>query len=259
HKLPRPFFVLATQNPIEQEGTYPLPEAQLDRFMLKILVDYPSEDEELQIVRLTTTSAEHAIERVLDGQQVTALQELVRKVPCAEQVMRYALRLTRLTRPDSADAPRYVRDYIAWGAGPRASQYLVLAAKARALLSGRYHASTDDIAALAHPVLRHRIVTNFNAEADGIDSDEIVDRLLKAGPRAGRPGLAASGADKVFAGYRGLERTGPTEPERYDMQSTHDYRRYLDPRVLVRIAGLEMRARMIVEGFISGMHRSPLR
>ena len=199
HKLPRPFFVLATQNPIEQEGTYPLPEAQLDRFMLKVLVGYPSEEEELAIVRLTTAPADHALQRVLDATQVLTLQELVRKVPCGEQVMRYALRLTRLTRPTEKDAPKYVRDYVAWGAGPRASQYLVSAAKARALLRGRYHLSTEDIAALAHPVLRHRIVANFNAEADGVGADQIIDRLLKDAPRIETPTLDALGAERVLA------------------------------------------------------------
>jgi len=200
HKLPRPFFVLATQNPIEQEGTYPLPEAQLDRFMLKILVGYPSEEEELSIVRLTTAPSEAALQRVLDATQVHTLQELVRKVPCADHVMRFALRLARMTRPDNPGAPRYVKDYIAWGAGPRASQFLVLAAKARALIAGRYHASTDDIVELAHPILRHRIVTNFNAEADGISPDKIIDRLLNDVSRAETPGLDAVGADAILSG-----------------------------------------------------------
>jgi MoxR-like ATPase len=200
HKLPRPFFVLATQNPIEQEGTYPLPEAQLDRFMLKILVGYPTEEEELAIVRLTTTPADHGVQRVLDATQVLTLQDLVRKVPCGEQVMRYALRLTRMTRPTEPDAPRYVRDYVAWGAGPRASQYLVAAGKARALLRGRYHVSTEDIAALAHPVLRHRIVVNFNAEADSVAADQLIDRLLKDAPRVETPALDALGAERVLAG-----------------------------------------------------------
>ena len=179
HRLPDPFFVLATQNPIEQEGTYPLPEAQLDRFMLNILVDYPDEQEEFDIVRLTTSSLKTAVSKVLSGQDILELQEIVRKVPIADHVSRYAVRLTRLTRRNREDVPEFVRDYVSWGAGPRASQYLVLAAKARAVLYGRYHVSIDDIRAVAGPVLRHRIVTNFNAEAEGIRPDDIVARLIK--------------------------------------------------------------------------------
>jgi MoxR-like ATPase len=199
HRLPRPFFVLATQNPIEQEGTYPLPEAQLDRFMFKILVGYPTEEEELQIVRRTTSAAEQEPQRVLDARQVQTLQDLVRKVPCSDHVMRYTTRLVRLTRRDQSDAPAYVRDYIAWGAGPRATQCLVLAGKARAVLQGRHHVSTDDIRALAPPVLRHRLVTNFNAEADGITADRIVEWLVRDVPRAQTPGLDAVHAERVLA------------------------------------------------------------
>jgi MoxR-like ATPase len=182
HKLPDPFFVLATQNPIEQEGTYPLPEAQLDRFMLNIMVSYPSEDEELDIVRMTTSVLRPMVSKVLSGADILALQELVRKVPIADHVSQYAVRLTRSTRRGEDDDLHFIRDYVSWGAGPRASQYLVLAAKARAVLHGAYHVSTEDIRAVAGPVLRHRIITNFNAEAEGIKPDDIVGRLIKAIP-----------------------------------------------------------------------------
>jgi MoxR-like ATPase len=182
HRLPDPFFVLATQNPIEQEGTYPLPEAQLDRFMLNILVDYPEEEEELDIVRMTTSAQRPAVSKVLSGADILELQEIVRKVPVADHVARFAVRLTRLTRREKGEVPEFIRDYVSWGAGPRASQYLVLAAKARAVLYGRYYVSTDDVRAVAGPVLRHRIVTNFNAEAEGLKADDIVRRLIKAVP-----------------------------------------------------------------------------
>jgi MoxR-like ATPase len=182
HRLPDPFFVLATQNPIEQEGTYPLPEAQLDRFMFNILVDYPDEAEELDIVRLTTSTHRPHVSKVLSGADILELQEIVRKVPVADHVARYAVRLTRQTRREKDDVPDFIRDFVSWGAGPRASQYLVLAAKARAVLFGRYYVSTDDIRAVAGPVLRHRIITNFNAEAEGIKPDDIVKRLIKVTP-----------------------------------------------------------------------------
>jgi MoxR-like ATPase len=183
HPLAEPFFVLATQNPIEQEGTYPLPEAQLDRFMLHILVDYPSEEEELEIVRRTTADIAVRLEPTLDAQDILALQHLVRRVPVAEHVLRYALRLTRCTRRGHGEVPDFVREYVRWGAGPRASQYLILGAKARAVLHGRYHADCDDVRAVAHPVLRHRILTNFNAEAERIGPDDIVARLLETVPQ----------------------------------------------------------------------------
>jgi MoxR-like ATPase len=185
HRLPQPFFVLATQNPIEQEGTYPLPEAQLDRFMFNIHVGYPTEDEEFQIVRLTTQSQKIDLKHVLSGEEVMALQEIVRKVPVADHVIRYALQFSRLTRKGETGTqlPDFVNEYVSWGAGPRASQYLILAGKARALLKGRYHVSTEDIRQVALPVLRHRIVTNFNAEAEGIKSDSIVKRLIEYIPR----------------------------------------------------------------------------
>ncbi|MEO6811912.1 MAG: MoxR family ATPase [Isosphaeraceae bacterium] len=182
HRLPDPFFVLATQNPIEQEGTYPLPEAQLDRFMLNILVDYPTEEEEFDIVRLTTSNLKPNVTKILAGTDILELQEIVRKVPAADHVTRYAVRLARLTRRGKEDVPDFIRDYVSWGAGPRASQYLVLAAKARAVLHGRYYVSTEDIRAVAGPVLRHRIVTNFNAEAEGLKPDDILKRLIQHVP-----------------------------------------------------------------------------
>src|SRR4029079_2519150 len=183
HRLPQPFFVLATQNPIEQEGTYPLPEAQLDRFMFNINVGYPSEDEEFQIVRMTTQGKKIDLQHVLSGEEVISLQEIVRKVPVADHVIRYCLQFTRLTRRSEGGCPDFVNEYVGWGAGPRASQYLILAGKARALLKGRYHVSTEDIRQVCLPVLRHRIVTNFNAEAEGIKSDTIVKKLIDFIPR----------------------------------------------------------------------------
>ena len=183
HRLPQPFFVLATQNPIEQEGTYPLPEAQLDRFMFNINVGYPSEEEEFQIVRLTTMGRDVQLQQVLGGDEVMQLQEIVRKVPVADHVIRYALQFSRLTRRTEGNVPDFVNEFVGWGAGPRASQYLILAGKARALLKGRYHVSTEDIRQVALPVLRHRIVTNFNAEAEGIKSDTIVKKLIEHIPR----------------------------------------------------------------------------
>ena len=183
HPMPSPFFVLATQNPIEQEGTYPLPEAQLDRFMFSVLVDYPEEHEEFDIVRLTTTTEEPTVDAVLSAEEILTLQEIVRKVPVADHVIRYAMKFTRLTRRQKGDVPEFIRDYVSWGAGPRATQYLVLGAKARALLDGRYYVSCDDIRQVAPPVLRHRIITNFNAEAEGIKPDDIVTRLADLIPR----------------------------------------------------------------------------
>jgi MoxR-like ATPase len=183
HKLPEPFFVLATQNPIEQEGTYPLPEAQQDRFMLNIKVDYPDEDEEYHIVHTTTGGPTAVVERVVSAADLLAMQDLVRKVPVAPYVIRYALRFTRLTRKEKGNVPDFVKDYVTWGAGPRASQFLILAAKARAVLNGRPYVSCEDVRAVAPPVLRHRIMTNFNAEADGVKPDDIVRRLIDLVPR----------------------------------------------------------------------------
>ena len=180
--LDEPFFVMATQNPIEQEGTYPLPEAQLDRFMFNTFIDYPDEDEELAIVKRTTADVTAEVTATLQAEEIVALQRTVRRVPVADHVVRYALRLTRSTRPNRQESPQFVRDYVNWGAGPRASQYLVLGAKARAVLQGRFSASCDDIRAVAHPVLRHRILTNFNAEADRVKPDDVVRRLLESVP-----------------------------------------------------------------------------
>lgn len=178
YPLERPFFVLATQNPIEQEGTYPLPEAQLDRFMFHITLDYPDKIAEKEIVMTTTAAYEPEIEPVITGEEVLQIQQVVRKVPIAEAIVDYAVELNRQTRPAS-DALDFIRDWVQWGAGPRASQYLVLGAKARAILHGRYHVAYEDIKAVAVPVLRHRILTNFNAEADGITSLDIINRLLE--------------------------------------------------------------------------------
>ncbi len=179
YSLELPFFVLATQNPIEQEGTYPLPEAQLDRFMFNIYIDYPEKSEEKEIVLTTTSAYEPEIEPIITGEEVLRLQQIVRKVPIAEAMVDYAVELSVNTRPTQPDAPDFIKDWVNWGAGPRASQYLVLGAKARAIMHGRYHVSYEDIKAVAKPVLRHRILTNFNAEADGITSLDIISQLLE--------------------------------------------------------------------------------
>jgi MoxR-like ATPase len=183
HKLPEPFFVLATQNPIEQEGTYPLPEAQLDRFMFNVFVDYPSELEEFAIVRQTTADELPTLEPSLSHAEVIGLQRFVRRVPVADHVIRYAMQFARLTRRNDKNVPELVRNYVSWGAGPRASQYLILGAKARAVLHGRPYVSTEDVLAVARPVLRHRIITNFNAEAEGIRPDDIILRLAEMIPQ----------------------------------------------------------------------------
>ncbi len=178
YELEQPFFVLATQNPIEQEGTYPLPEAQLDRFMFEIRIGYPTLDEEREIVRTTTTDVESKLKAVLSGADIIALQRIVRRVPVSDHVIDYALALVRTTRPDEDGAPEFVKEWLRWGAGPRAAQYLVLGAKSRAVLSGRYAATCDDIRTLAMPVLRHRIFTNFNADSEGVTALDVVNRLL---------------------------------------------------------------------------------
>ncbi len=180
--LPDPFFVLATQNPIEQEGTYPLPEAQLDRFMFEIPVDYPSEDEEYDILRLTTAPFEAELTPVLDHEKILELQQLVLKVPIAEHVIRYAMSLARLTRVGNDGVPDFIQRYVRWGAGPRAGQYMILGGKARAVLNGRYYVATDDIRHVARPVLRHRIITNFNAQAEGMTTNKIIGQLIEAVP-----------------------------------------------------------------------------
>lgn len=182
YRLPQPFFVLATQNPIEQEGTYPLPEAQLDRFMFNIVVNYPTAADELRILKQTTGSEEPELTPALTGKQILALQEVVRRVPVAEHVYVYARDIVRATRPNEPEAPNFVKEYLQWGAGPRAGQYLILGAKARAILEGRFHVSTDDVKAVAHPVLRHRIVTTFHADSERITTDDVVDMLLKKIP-----------------------------------------------------------------------------
>jgi len=182
HPLSDPFFVLATQNPIEQEGTYPLPEAQQDRFMFKIFVDYPSFDEEFEVARQTTTATTNEVETVLTAEEIVSLQQVVREVPVSDHVIRYALSLVRQTRIGHPGIPEFVSDSIAWGAGPRAVQFLILGGKARALLHGRTHVSTEDIQALAKPVLRHRIVVNFAAESDGVTSDDVIQQLVEVTP-----------------------------------------------------------------------------
>jgi len=178
YELALPFLVFATQNPIEQEGTYPLPEAQLDRFMFQVDVGYPSEAEEQEIVRQETSNYVPELRPVLSPERIIQLQELVLRVPAADHVIEYAVALTRRSRPGEAAAPDFVREFVSWGAGPRASKYLILAGKARALLDGRYAVSREDVRALARPTLQHRILLNYRAEAEGVRSGEIVDRLL---------------------------------------------------------------------------------
>ncbi|HKB35950.1 MAG TPA: MoxR family ATPase [Gemmataceae bacterium] len=182
HRLDDPFFVLATQNPIEQEGTYPLPEAQQDRFMFKVFVKYPKFEEEFEIARRTTALLTEDITPVLAGDQILDLQRMVRKVPVTDEIIRYTLALVRQTRIGEPGVPKFVRDWLSWGAGPRAVQYLILGGKARALLYGRVHVNTEDIQALAYPVLRHRILTNFTAASEGITSDTVVKKLLEETP-----------------------------------------------------------------------------
>ncbi len=178
YNLEQPFFVLATQNPIEQEGTYPLPEAQLDRFMFKLVIDYPSEEEEVTIVSSTTSVDEPELEPVLSGEDIITLNQIVRRVSAADNVVQYAVRLARATRPRSKDAPDFIQQWVRWGAGPRAGQYLILGAKARGILRGRVNASIEDVKSVAPAVLRHRVLTNFHAEAEGVDSDAVITRLL---------------------------------------------------------------------------------
>jgi len=178
HTLEEPFFVLATQNPIEQEGTYPLPEAQLDRFMFNIFVDYPSYQEEHKIVKSTTAVLHYDVNKVMTGKEISVLQQLVRKVPVSDHVVDYAIKLVRATRRNEAGVADYITNWVTWGAGPRASQYLILGAKTRAILDGRYTPSVEDVKAVAKPVLRHRIVTSFNAEADGVGTMEIIEKLM---------------------------------------------------------------------------------
>jgi MoxR-like ATPase len=180
--LEKPFYVLATQNPIELEGTYPLPEAQLDRFMFNIVIDYLSEDDEIKVVSQTTTLRTVEFEKTISGPEIIEFQRLVRKMPVAEEIMRYAVQLARTSRPGGANPPDFVKQYVNYGASLRASQFLILGAKARALVHGRYHVALEDIQTLAYPVFRHRILTNFHAESEGIKSEDIIKRLLDAVP-----------------------------------------------------------------------------
>ncbi len=182
YRLPLPFFVLATQNPIEQEGTYALPEAQLDRFMFNIIVKYPTAADELRILKQTTGSEDVVLTPALTGKQILALQEVVRRVPVAEHVYVYARDIVRATRPNEPEAASFIKEYVSWGAGPRAGQNLIVGAKAKAILEGRFHVSTEDIKAVAHPVLRHRLVTTFHADSERVTSDDVIDMLLKKIP-----------------------------------------------------------------------------
>jgi MoxR-like ATPase len=178
-----PFFVLATQNPIEQEGTYPLPEAQLDRFLFLIKVDYPADDEEEQIMRQGTSDVQTTVSKILHGEDILRLQHIVRRVPVADHIFEYAKRLTRMTRPGTPEAADFVNKWLTWGAGPRASMNLILAAKAHAVLLGRHHVAADDVAAVALPILRHRLIPNFTAQSEGVSVDDVVRRLLQAIPK----------------------------------------------------------------------------
>jgi MoxR-like ATPase len=199
HQMSDPFLVLATQNPIEQEGTYPLPEAQQDRFIFKVLVTYPSFDEEFEVARRTTSAAIQQVEPVLSPGEILQLQELVRSVPVSDHLIRYTLALVRQTRVREPAAANFAREQLAWGAGPRATQFLILGAKARALVHRRAHVALEDIQALAHPVLRHRLVVNFAAESDGITTDDIVDRLLEVTPTHEDQLLHDGRFQKIFA------------------------------------------------------------
>lgn len=199
HPLPEPFFVLATQNPIEQEGTYTLPEAQQDRFMFKVFVEYPSYDEEFAIAASTTADVTPEVSQVLTGEDIIRLQHMVRRVPVAPHVIHYALRLVRATRVATDDAPEFVKETVSWGAGPRGLQYLLLGGKARAVLDGRFFVTTDDIRKVAHPVLRHRVITNFNAESSGFTSDKVIDQLLEHTPDRNDNDEVAPELVKAFA------------------------------------------------------------
>lgn len=198
HSLPAPFFVLATQNPIEQEGTYTLPEAQQDRFMFKVFVKYPNYDEEYLIAATTTSDLDSDVAQVLSGEEIVKLQQLVRRVPVAPHVIHFALRLVRATRILEDECPDFVKEAISWGAGPRGVQNLLLGAKARAVLEGRTFASTDDVCAVALPVLRHRVITNFSAESSGVTSDDIINRLLDELPERNDGDAVAPVVEKAF-------------------------------------------------------------
>ena len=180
YQLPEPFFVLATQNPIEQEGTYPLPEAQLDRFMFNLWLEYPSFEDEIKVVQTTTSQYDAKIDKILNAEEIIEFQNLVRKVPVAENVIDFAVKVANMTRPTNGNSPQFIKDWITWGAGPRASQFLTLAAKTRAIMQGRYTPNIDDVKIAMSPVLRHRIITNFSAEADGIKSLDVIEKLIEA-------------------------------------------------------------------------------
>ncbi len=199
HPLSDPFFVLATQNPIEQEGTYPLPEAQQDRFMFKVFVDYPNFEEEFEVARRTTAIQTDSIEPVMSAEEILQLQRMVREVPVTDHVIRYALSLVRQTRLRSPGTPDFIEEMLSWGAGPRAVQFLILGGKTRALLHGRTHVSTDDIQALAKPVLRHRLVVNFAAESDGVTPDDVIERLLSVTPTKEDELTSDARFQKIFA------------------------------------------------------------
>lgn len=199
HPLTDPFFVLATQNPIEQEGTYPLPEAQQDRFMFKVFVNYPNFQEEFEVARRTTTTQSDTIKPVLSAAEIVELQRIVREVPVSDHIIRYALSLVRQTRVNTAGVPDFVHEMVGWGAGPRAVQFLILGGKTRAILRGRTHVSTEDIQALAKPVLRHRLVVNFAAQSDGVSADKIIDRLIASTPTKEDELLSDARFKKIFA------------------------------------------------------------
>jgi MoxR-like ATPase len=199
HQLPEPFFVLATQNPIEQEGTYPLPEAQQDRFMFKVFVEYPNFDEEFEIARRTTTTQSDSIKPVLTAEEIIDLQRIVREVPVSDHVIRYALSLVRQTRVDQPGVPDFVEEQIGWGAGPRAVQFLIIGSKARALLKGRSHVTCEDIQALAKPVLRHRLVLSFTAQSEGITPDSLIDKIISVTPTKEDELTSDARFQKIFA------------------------------------------------------------
>jgi MoxR-like ATPase len=199
HELADPFFVLATQNPIEQEGTYPLPEAQQDRFMFKVFVRYPNFEEELEVARRTTTTPSDSIEAVLAAEEILELQRIVRQVPAADHVIRYALALVRQTRVREPGVPDFVEEQLRWGAGPRAVQFLILGSKARALLQGRTHVTCEDVQALAKPVLRHRLVLSFTAESEGITPDDLIERIIAVTPMREDELTADPRFQKMFA------------------------------------------------------------
>jgi MoxR-like ATPase len=179
YQLPEPFFVLATQNPIEQEGTYPLPEAQLDRFMFNLWLDYPSYQDEVKVVQTTTSEYKADLQKVITSKELLEFQELVRKVPVADNVIEFAVKISNLTRPVNGSSPKYIKDWITWGAGPRASQYLILAAKAKSVIQGRFTPNIDDVRSAMLPVLRHRIITNFSAEAEGITAIDVINKIVE--------------------------------------------------------------------------------